>query len=300
MVKYRAGQSVKYRIKHTTTYKYSDNVSLCQNQARLTPISSLYQHCLSSEITVSPNPDYIEHFRDYFGNQVTIFEVPTQHDELVVTAISEVDIIPHTQQDLFDKQLNWESVRNSLSNPTYIELLNAAEFIIPSIYTPISNDIRDYTLVSFSPNRSIISACECLMARIFNDFDYDPSFSTISTPLSEVFAHKKGVCQDFAHFAIACLRSLGLAAKYVSGYIETIPPPGVEKLEGADATHAWFSIYIPNLGWLDFDPTNNILPTDQHITLATGRDFSDVTPLKGIVFGGGMHQLSVAVDMKRI
>ena len=138
------------------------------------------------------------------------------------------------------------------------------------------------------------------MARIFHEFHYDPGFTTISTPLSVVFAQKRGVCQDFAHFAIACLRSIGLAGRYVSGYIETMPPEGEEKLEGADATHAWFAVFVPKFGWVDFDPTNNVLPRDQHITLAVGRDFSDVTPLKGVVFGGGRQLLDVAVDMIRL
>lgn len=291
---------MKYRIKHVTTYQYADQVTLCQNHARLTPISSQNQTCLSSEITILPKPDYIRHFTDYFGNQVTVFDVPTQHDTLTVTAVSEVDVFSHAQQGFFEQEMTWEQARDTLKFPTNAQLLNAAEFCIPSVFTPISEDIKAYAQASFLPNRSIIKACECLMARIFNDFEYNPNFTTISTPLSEVFAHKKGVCQDFAHFALACIRSLGLAAKYVSGYIETIPPEGVEKLEGADATHAWFAIYVPFFGWLDFDPTNNVLPTDQHITLALGRDFADITPLKGVVFGGGSHNLNVAVDMRRL
>ena len=137
-----------------------------------------------------------------------------------------------------------------------------------------------------------------LMRRIYHDFTYDPEFTTIATPLSEVLEHKRGVCQDFAHLAIACIRSMGLAARYVSGYIETLPPPGKEKLVGTDASHAWFSVFFPETGWLDFDPTNNQMPMDKHITVAWGRDFDDVTPLKGIAFGGGQHRLSVSVDVR--
>ncbi len=300
MVGYRSGQQVKFRIKHTTTYQYSDQVSLCQNQARLTPLNNLFQLCLKSEIKISPQADYLRYFNDYFGNQVTVFEIPTQHDCLIVTATSEVEVLLRDQNSLFNYILTWEGVREQLRTPNSFDLLKAAEFCLPSYFTPFNEAIRGYALESFTPGRSIISACECLMARIFNDFEYNPGFTTISTPLSTVFAHKKGVCQDFAHFALACLRSLGLAGRYVSGYIETIPPEGEIKLEGADATHAWFAIYVPELGWIDFDPTNNILPTDQHISLAIGRDFSDVTPLKGVVFGGGAHQLNVAVDMTRL
>ncbi|MER2493870.1 transglutaminase family protein [Catenovulum sediminis] len=290
---------MKYTVKHTTTYRYSEPVSLCQNHARLTPIQNNFQHCLSSHLTASPSVDYQESFIDYFGNQVTVFDIPTQHDVLEVTSISEVEIFNRQQTSLFDWQIPWESVVNALRTPNSLILLQAADFSTPSIFTPIDENIRAYANQSFVPGRSIIAASEDLMARIFNDFKYESGFTTISTPLSEVFAHKKGVCQDFAHFALACLRSLGLAARYVSGYIETIPPEGEEKLEGADATHAWFAVFVPDLGWVDFDPTNNVLPNEQHITLAVGRDFADVTPLKGIVFGGGSHQLSVAVDMRR-
>ncbi len=290
---------MKYKIKHSTTYCYSEAVSLCQNQARLTPITNAFQTCYQNQITTSPAVDYLDTFVDYFGNKVTVFDIPTQHDSLVVTAVSDVELFTRPALNLFDAQINWESVVLALHNPVNVHLLQAAEFMLASPYTPIDNQIFEYAQQSFSPGRAIIEATEDLMARIFNDFQYESGFTTISTPLSEVFAHKKGVCQDFAHFAIACLRSLGLAARYVSGYIETVPPEGQVKLEGADATHAWFAIFVPDLGWVDFDPTNNILPNDQHITLAVGRDFADVTPLKGIVFGGGTHQLNVAVDMIR-
>ena len=138
------------------------------------------------------------------------------------------------------------------------------------------------------------------MGRIFREFEYDPHFTTVATPLSEVLAHRKGVCQDFAHLAISCLRGLGLAARYVSGYLETLPPPGQPKLQGADASHAWFSVFIPEMGWIDFDPTNNQMPMDKHVTVAIGRDYSDVTPLKGIIFGGGNHELEVSVDMTNL
>lgn len=291
---------MKFKIKHTTTYKYSDNVSLCQNQARLKPLTNAFQYCSKHELFISPSPDYKSEFIDYYGNHVAVFEIPVQHTELIVTAISEVEILPKVQHDLFDQSMPWEDVQKNLKNPDNIELVYAAQFCQHSLFSPFLEEAYQYALQSFTPGRSIISACECLMARIFNDFLYDPSFTTISTPLSQIYAHKKGVCQDFAHFAIACLRSLGLSSRYVSGYIETIPPEGAEKLEGADATHAWFAVYVPNLGWIDFDPTNNVIPKEQHISLATGLDFSDVTPLKGIVFGGGQDLLSVAVDMTRI
>ena len=138
------------------------------------------------------------------------------------------------------------------------------------------------------------------MQRIYTEFKYDPEFSTLATPLKEVLEHRSGVCQDFAHLAIGCLRSQGLAARYVSGYIETEPPPGKERLVGADASHAWFSVFQPGVGWLDFDPTNNQIPGERHITVAWGRDYADVTPLKGVAFGGGEHELKVSVDVLAI
>ncbi|WP_017446691.1 transglutaminase family protein [Gayadomonas joobiniege] len=291
---------MKYKVKHTTHYQYSEAVSLCQNQARLKPISNQRQTCLSHCIRTQPEADYLDYFIDYFGNQATVFEISTQHDELIVTAESEVEIFEFRERQLFLSEEAWESVALKIQLADTPELLSTIEFAQASEFTPVSADIHAYACQSFLPGRALISATKDLMARIFNDFQYESGFTTISTPLSEVFAHKKGVCQDFAHFALACLRSLGIPGRYVSGYIETLPPEGQEKLEGADATHAWFAVYVPDLGWVDFDPTNNVMPETQHITLAVGRDFADVTPLKGIVFGGGMHQLSVAVDMNRI
>lgn len=291
---------MKYRIKHTTTYYYSDFVSLCQNQARLTPKTDQWQICHNSQIEIIPQVSYLQQYIDYFNNNVTVFEITTQHKKLEVTVISEVEVLAATNNDLKGIDLSWEKARDLLANHNSHELLQAAEFVLPSQLTPIDENIKEYALVSFNAELNLIAACKHLMARIFHEFYYDPSFSTISTPLSDVFAQKKGVCQDFAHFALACLRSIGLAARYVSGYIETIPPEGQQKLEGADATHAWFAVFVPGFGWVDFDPTNNVLPCGQHVTLAVGRDFSDVTPLKGVVFGGGAQQLDVAVDMIRL
>jgi transglutaminase-like putative cysteine protease len=163
-----------------------------------------------------------------------------------------------------------------------------------------TRELQSYAERSFAEGRPIVEAVYDLMERIHRDFTYDPHFTTLATPLSEVLKHRRGVCQDFAHLAIGCLRTQGLAAKYISGYIETLPPPGQEKLIGADASHAWFSVFVPDTGWLDFDPTNNQMPMDQHITLAWGRDYSDVTPLKGVIFGGGKHDLKVQVHVENL
>jgi transglutaminase-like putative cysteine protease len=291
---------VKYKIKHSTTYKYADFVSLCQNQARLTPKTNDKQICHSSYIEILPLISYLREYVDYFDNKVTVFEIAKQHKKLTVTMVSEVELLVKQSIDLDSVDMPWENARDLLTEPKTRDLLKVSEFVLPSQLTPLEKGIEDYALKSFTPEMNLIEASTDLMARIFHDFHYDPGFTTISTPLSVVFAQKRGVCQDFAHFALACVRSIGLAARYVSGYIETLPPEGEVKLEGADATHAWFAIFVPNYGWVDFDPTNNVLPTEQHVTLAVGRDFSDVTPLKGVVFGGGSQVLDVAVDMIRL
>jgi len=291
---------VKYKIRHSTTYQYADFVSLCQNQARLTPKTNRTQICHSSHIEITPSTTYLQQYKDYFDNNVTVFEIDTQHKELIVTVVSEVELLVEKSVDLSTIDMPWEQARELLAKPNTATLLKVSEFVLPSTFTPLEDGIREFALASFTPGVNLIEGCKALMARIFHCFQFDPGFTTISTPLSVVFAQKRGVCQDFAHFALACLRSIGLAGRYVSGYIETLPPEGEEKLEGADATHAWFAIFLPNYGWIDFDPTNNILPSEQHITLAVGRDFSDVTPLKGVVFGGGSQLLDVAVDMIRL
>jgi len=291
---------VKYKITHSTTYKYADFVSLCQNQARLTPKTNHNQICHSSYIEIVPATSYLQEYTDYFNNKVTVFEIAKQHKKLTVTMISEVELLEAQNIDFSMLDMPWESVRDLLALPTTQTHLKVSEFVVSSLFVPIEKGVKAYALASFKPGVNLIDGCKDLMDRIFKEFHYDPGFTTISTPLSVVFSEKRGVCQDFAHFALACLRSIGLAGRYVSGYIETFPAEGEVKLEGADATHAWFAVYVPNYGWLDFDPTNNVLPTDQHITLAVGRDFSDVTPLKGVVFGGGSQLLDVAVDMVRL
>ena len=291
---------MRFKVTHKTHYQYADYVSLCQNQARLMPCSNYRQVCLNSTVTISPNPSYQADFVDYFGNIVTVFEVPTLHKELTVISSSEIELLDAVTNLLPPDVFAWEQSVQLLQHPRNAEELAANEYCLPSPFIPLNDALRDFALQSFTPNRLLVEASHDLMHRIFTEFKYDPGFSTISTPILDVLLHKKGVCQDFAHLAIGCLRSIGLAARYVSGYIETVPPEGQVKLEGADATHAWFSIYIPDFGWYDFDPTNDISPKDQHITTAVGRDFSDVTPLKGVIFGGGSNQLQVAVDVTRL
>lgn len=290
---------MRYRISHTTTYKYESKVSVCYNMTRLTPCSSDRQTCLKTVFHVDPPPQSMRSHADAFGNQVHYFEITRPHSELRITAASEVEVRAKPQQELFADDLPWEKVVEVLRTSKDESTILVRDYVLPSPLVPLVDGVREYAVASFTPGRPLVAAANDLMQRIFADFKYDPSFTTISTPLQQVLEHRKGVCQDFSHLAIACLRSLGLPARYVSGYIETLPPEGQEKLQGADASHAWFSVYTPANGWLDFDPTNNQVPAEQHITVAHGRDFADVTPLKGVVYGGGSHELAVAVDVRR-
>ncbi len=288
-----------YRIRHTTRYQYPDLVSHCYNEARMSPVTAPGQQCPRSRFVIHPAPDYITQRSDYFGNQVTSFHILHPHRELTVTVYSDVFIDNPSQQSLFIAQTPWEKVRDQVASATDAALLNTREFVLPSPLVPLIDDVREYALQSFTSQRPLYDAVADLNRRIFTDFKYDPASTTISTPLATVLAQRAGVCQDFAHLAIACVRSVGLPARYVSGYLETLPAPGEEKLIGADASHAWFAVYMLEDGWVAFDPTNNVQPGQQHISVAVGRDFGDVTPLKGVVFGGAQHRLSVSVDVSR-
>ncbi|MFA5922732.1 MAG: transglutaminase family protein [Methylococcaceae bacterium] len=312
---------MKYRITHTTLYHYSQPVGLCQNEARLQPRNFWRQLCHNSRFDIKPIPMDFRERIDFFGNRVAYFAIQQPHIQLIVTATSDVTIFPRQNtSDLFN-QMKWEQVRSLLQETPLqgqsqiqpgqsqsqiqnqdltVEILDARQYVLDSPMVTVTPELADYAQSSFLPNRALVDVVHDLMQRIYKDFIYDPAFTTIATPLSEVLSFRRGVCQDFAHLAIACLRAYGIAARYISGYVETLPEPGKQRLVGADASHAWFSVYIPGTGWLDYDPTNNTVPLDQHITLAWGRDYSDVAPLKGIAFGGGQHTLSVSVDVMRL
>lgn len=292
---------MKFRVTHSTRYNYSENVSLCHNVAHLLPRTTSVQTCRLSELKISPLPVAVNEWTDLFGNRQASFSIQDPHDELIVTAISEVDLAPEAALDLNASSITWEQAVEYLETGSGEPVIDASIYRLESDFIEFSHDVRAYSAASFTPGRPLLQAVEDLMHRIFKDFDYVPGFSSIATPLKEVVEHRKGVCQDFAHLAIACLRMQGLAARYVSGYLETIPPEGRERLVGADASHAWFSVFVPEQGWLDFDPTNAQIPAEQHITVAWGRDYADVAPLKGVIFGGGdENELEVSVDVERI
>ena len=291
---------MNYRIVHITEYDYSGPVGLCQNEARLKPRNLPNHQCLSSYLTINPMPKDFHERLDFFGNTVSYFSIQQPHEKLTITATSEISISPELNIFEVSNTQAWELVVQRLKGDRSAEIYDALQFTLDSPMAESSIALQEYALESFPPGAPLLHAVKSLMQRIFSDFTYDPGFTSIATPLSEVLEHRRGVCQDFAHLAIACLRSLGLAARYVSGYIETLPTEGQEKLIGADASHAWFSVYLPDAGWVDFDPTNNQMPMDKHITVAWGRDFTDVTPLKGVAYGGGEHKLNVSVDVRNL
>jgi transglutaminase-like putative cysteine protease len=288
---------MNYRIIHRTEYHYAEPVDTGYNEARLLPRAVPRQVATASTLTIDPRPsDYRERL-DYFGNRVASFSIDEPHRSLTVTATSEVTVEPRSGRlDLFEGE-SWETSRGILMQSSDADALLARDFALDSPLVAAQARLADYAASSFPRGRSLLESVHDLMERIHREFRYDPEFTTLSTPLEQVLEHRRGVCQDFAHLAIGCIRSQGLAARYVSGYIETLPPPGKPRLVGADASHAWFSVFVPGAGWVDFDPTNNQVPETQHITVAWGRDYSDVTPLKGIIFGGGKMGMKVSVDV---
>jgi transglutaminase-like putative cysteine protease len=287
-----------YRIIHRTVYRYSAPVSRARNEAHLHPRDTDRQQCLSSELVVEPTPTSWTERTDFFGNPVVSFAVDGPFDQLTVTSTSTVSV--SGREPLPASGPAWEQARDLLADDLGPDILAAREFCFESPLVPTSTGVREYAEPSFPAGRPLVEAVSDLTDRIFHDFLYDPGFTTVTTPIDDVLAFRRGVCQDFAHLAIGCVRSMGLAARYVSGYLETAPPPGEERLVGADASHAWPSIYIPSWGWLDVDPTNDKIVGSTYVTTAWGRDYSDVSPLKGIVFGGGnSHTLDVSVDVSR-
>ncbi len=287
-----------YQIVHRTSYRYNAPVSRCRNETHLRPRDTDHQHCLSSELVVDPTPASWSERSDYFGNPVVSFAVDGPFNQLTVTSLSSVSV--SERRPVTDASPDWQVARDSLFDDLSAEMLEAREFCFESPLVPTSAAVRAYAEPTFATGRPLVEVVAEVTERIFSDFVYDPGFTTVTTPLEEVLYYRRGVCQDFAHLAIGCFRSMGLAARYVSGYLETTAPEGEARLIGADASHAWPSVYVPGSGWLDVDPTNDKLVGTSYVTTAWGRDYSDVTPLKGIVFGGGdSHLLDVSVDVTR-
>ena len=290
---------MKLRIKHRSLYEYSDAVTISHHEARLSPRETEAQRVVRHELLVEPEPQSRRRRFDYFGNRATHFSLSEPHHALEVVSQSVVDLSP-VQLPPLDATPTWEAVQERLKTDRRRDILDAYAFCFESPLLQVTQELVDYALGSFHPKMPVLLAAQDLMRRIYDDFRYDTTATHIATPLTEVLSTRRGVCQDFAHVMIGCLRSMGLAARYVSGYLLTHPPPGRPKLVGADASHAWLSIFVPDIGWVDFDPTNNVLPSDEHVTIAFGRDFSDVTPIRGVILGGGQHKINVAVDVEPI
>jgi transglutaminase-like putative cysteine protease len=288
-----------YVVRHQTSYEYEAPVLHAHHLARLRPRVFSGQEVERATVDVSPTPSDQRRMVDYFGNDADRIEILEPHDLLTVTATSRVTLTSGSRsRSLREASEAWETVAERLSQDP--EHLAVREFAMDSPLVRAHPALHAYARGTFEPGRPIVEAVLALNARIEAEFTYDPTATDLSTPLGEVLRQRRGVCQDFAHLAVGCLRSLGLAARYVSGYLETLPPEGEAKLVGADASHAWASVFVPGQGWLDFDPTNALLPSDRHIVVAWGRDFSDVSPLVGVVLGGGAHRLAVAVDVEAV
>ncbi len=261
------------------------------------PQSGHAQQVADAEITIEPKPSQQSTSTDAFGNLRTFFALFTPHDVLRVRAESRVVVTPRFDDLDPGQSARWELVANALRYRVKAPFWPASDFLYASPFVPLLDELRDYAGASFPARRRLVAGAIHLMHRIHADFAYQPESTSISTPLAEVFAQRRGVCQDYAHVMLGCLRALGLPAAYVSGYLLTRPAPGQPRLLGADASHAWVSVWCPQVGWIDLDPTNEVVVGTSHVTLAVGRDFGDVTPLRGVIRGGAEHAMRVAVSV---
>lgn len=292
---------MRYRITHKTLYQYTLPVSQCYNMAYVLPRNTERQRVENISIQCSPDVSNRCEHTDYFGNRFLQFAIDKDHTEMDLSVTSEVVIKEKTNSTNLDFGTPCTYVKYLLQQNRDWKTLCAREFLLDSPMVQHHNDLIEFAKNTFTDDRPFLSAVMELTQHIFREFQYDTTFSDVATPVAEVLKHKRGVCQDFAHLAIASLRSLGFPAAYVSGYLETLPPEGKTKLVGTDASHAWFAVYSPGEGWYEFDPTNNQMINESYITTAWGRDYSDVTPLKGVIFGGGYSpNLKVSVDVARI
>lgn len=291
--------NARYQIFHDTHYHYDSPVSLAQQLAHLWPRACTWQRCTAQALMISPDPTTRRDELDVFGNPLTRLAFERPHDELLVNAELTVEVLGRPVLD-FNQSPAWEATRNALtysSQPLTPELLEACRYRFESPYVHLKRNFVEFSESCFPAGRPLLLGVQALMEKIFSEFTFDAEATQVATPLVEVLERRRGVCQDFAHLMLACVRSRGLAARYISGYLLTQPPPGQPRMIGADASHAWVSVFCPVLGWVDFDPTNNVQPALEHITLAWGRDFSDVSPLRGVILGGGNHDPEVRVTV---
>jgi transglutaminase-like putative cysteine protease len=293
--------SRRYRLIHRTEYTYDEEVTSSFGLAHLLPRVTDHQRPLAAVLEVDPTPAELREHADFFGNRAAYVQVDSPHRRLVVTASSEVEVDERPPVDPLALTDPWEVVRDRLAQGGDQAALQARPFVLPSPLVPAWPEVADFAAVAFTPGRAIGAALADLVGRIHDGFDYSPGATTVSTTLPEVLAARRGVCQDFAHLAVGALRSVGLAARYVSGYLETTPPPGRARLVGADASHAWVATYLAPLGWVELDPTNGGWVDERYVVAAHGRDYADVTPIKGVIFTDSTEStLQVQVDLTRL
>jgi transglutaminase-like putative cysteine protease len=285
---------MKYKLKHKTLYTYVNEVYNYQSILCLQPQNSAKQICKNFKIEIEPKPSKIYSRKDYFGNIQHYFSLHQSHKSLKVTVSSEVEVLNNPPQPI--NQITCEEAKQKFITDRSLKI-EVLQYQLPSQFISWDEEIIAFAESCLLPNTPLFEGVLNLIKKIYTEFQFKSGATNVNTPLKTVLKDRRGVCQDFSHLAIASLRSVGIPAKYVSGYIETLPPIGKVKLEGSDASHAWISVYIPGMGWCEFDPTNNMIPQQRHIVTAYGRDFADVSPMKGIIFSTGDHKVKVEVDV---
>jgi transglutaminase-like putative cysteine protease len=290
-----------YRVVHRTEYDYDAVVSASYGEAHLHPRETFSQQCYVSSVAIDPYPESYRERRDFYGNRAAHFCVREPHRRLIVTATSEVEVSDRSRITAAVGERRWERVRDATLADPSPESRAARQFLLASPAVTAMGAAAEYAAVSFPVGRTLVEGLADFAHRVHEDFEFAPGVTTVTTSVDEVMTRRAGVCQDFAHLCVAGLRALGLATRYVSGYLETEPPPGLPRLVGADQSHAWVSVFVPDVGWVDLDPTNDHFADDRYVTIAWGRDYADVPPLKGVIFTKGVAQeLSVGVDVVRI
>ncbi len=292
---------MRYHVTHETEYRYASEVSISRQALHLAPQHTAYQRVHRHALRIEPAPTHRTDEIDCFGNPLTRLEIDQPHRELLVVAEMDVEVAARVAQLNLDDSPRWEDAAAQYAylagHAPHPSALEANRYRHESPFIRFDAEFADFARDCFAPGTPLLRAVQHLMSKIYSEFRFDNTATQIATPLAEVLENRHGVCQDFAHLMIVGLRAFGLPARYVSGYLLTVPPPGMPRLIGADASHAWVSVHCPQNGWVDFDPTNNVLPDLSHITLAWGRDFGDVSPLRGIILGGGEHELKVRVTV---
>jgi transglutaminase-like putative cysteine protease len=287
---------MRYQVEHRTIYHYEIPVIQSQQLLHMMPRETPYQQSVSYTLVCEPQPAEQSRRLDFFGNHNDYVTLLTPHQSLQVTSRFQVDVLPRPDMTAFTLNPPWEQVQATLQSQSS-QHIEAMRYLYSTVKVKSSEALANFARHSFTAQRPLLEAAMALTQQIYQEFEFDPQATDVATPLDEVLKGKRGVCQDFAHLMIGAMRSLGLACRYVSGYILTHPPAGQPRLVGADASHAWVSVYCPVYGWVDFDPTNNCLVQYEHITVAWGRDFGDVSPMRGVMLGGGQQQLDVSVTV---